>query len=147
MSTLETAMTVAHLLFGGLWAGAVLFVTVGVLPLARRGDLNAAPTEAVAGRLLQLSRASALVLFLTGGYLAGERYTGAALLGTTRGYLVIAMILLWLALAALVEIGASRLTDALDDAKVRTGARDSIRLFQAASVVGVAVLVIGGVLS
>jgi hypothetical protein len=68
MSTLETAMTVAHLLFGGLWAGAVLFVTVSVLPLARRGDLNAAPTEAVAGRLLQLSRASALVLFLTGGY-------------------------------------------------------------------------------
>jgi putative copper export protein len=147
MAALETVMTALHLLFGGLWAGAVLFVTVSILPLAHRGAVNAEPTSAVADRLMQLSRLSALVLFLTGGYLAGERYTGAQLLGTTRGHLVVEMILLWLALAALTEVGAKRLTDSLDDAKDRTAARESQRLFQAASVVAVAVLLVGGVLA
>lgn len=146
MAALETAMAAVHLLFGGLWAGAVLFTTVSVLPLAHRGAVNAEPTRAVADRLVQLSRASAVIMLLTGGYLAGVRYGGGQLLGTTNGLLVVAMVVLWAALAGLTEVGSSRLTSALDDSKVRTAASDSRRFFQAASAVGVLLLLVGGVL-
>lgn len=147
MAALETAMAALHLLFGGLWAGAVLFTTWAVLPLARDGDVDAAPVAAITGRLVTLSRLSAVVLFLTGGYLAGERYTGASLTGTTNGVLVLVMILLWLALTGLTEVGASRLRDALDEQRVRTAGRASHRLFQAASLVAVALLVVGGIIT
>jgi hypothetical protein len=138
---------VTHLLLAGVWAGSVVFVTLAVLPLAARGDINAGPLEAVAGSLTTVSRVSALLLFVTGGHLAGVRYTASDLTGSTSGYLVLLMLGLWLALAALVEVGASRLTDGASQAKVREPARKATRLFQAASVVALALLVVGGLLS
>jgi uncharacterized membrane protein len=147
MSVIDTTMRTTHLLFGAVWVGSVLFVTLSVLPLARDGDLNAAPVESVLGRLTTVSRTSALLLFLTGGHLAGTGYTVDSLTGSTRGHLVLGMVALWLVLAALVEVGAARATDGLKQKKVRSPARDALPFFRGASLAGVGLLVTAGLLA
>lgn len=147
MALADAVSVVTHLLFAGVWTGSVVFVTVGVLPLAVRGEINAGPLEWIAGRLTTVSRASALLLFVTGGHMAGTGYTVETLTGTTRGYLVLAMLGLWFVLAALVEVGASRLTDGASRDKVRNPAREARRPLQAATVAALALLVVGGLLA
>ncbi|MFB6194794.1 MAG: CopD family protein [Haloplanus sp.] len=146
MATIDTAVNATHLLFAGLWAGSILFVAGGLLPAARDGDLDAAPLRRLIGRFRTGSRVATLVLFLTGGHLAGTRYTAETLLGSTRGYLVVAMVVLWLVLTALVEVGSGRLLDGLNDRQVRAPARTAAPFFTAATVAAVALLAIGGVL-
>lgn len=146
--TLADAIVVAiHLVFAATWTGSVLLFTVAVLPLARDGNINAAPLAAITGSLRTVSRASAVLLLLTGGHMAGSLYTVDSLTGTSRGWLVIAMVVLWLALAALVEIGAGKLVDGTGQSKVRAPARTASRHFQAAAVVAVLLLLDAGALS
>jgi hypothetical protein len=147
MAPIETAVAVTHLLFAGLWTGSVIFLAVAVLPLATRGDLNAAPLASIADSTTTISRLSALLLFLTGGHLAGTRYTVDSLTGSFGGYLVLAMLALWLVLAALVEIGASRLSDGTDQDKVREPARAARRPLQLAALVAALLLIDGGLLT
>ncbi|MFB6300476.1 MAG: CopD family protein [Halobacteriales archaeon] len=147
MVTVGTAMYAVHLLFAGLWAGGVAFVTWAILPAARNGTLNAGPLEVIAGKLTTLSRVSSLVLLLTGGHLAMTVYGTTQLLGSTRGHLVLSMVVLWVVLTGLVEVGTSQLTEGANRDKVRSPASESQRLFQAAAVIGILLLVIGGVLT
>jgi uncharacterized membrane protein len=147
MSTVQTAIRTVHLSVSALWVGAVLFVTLVVLPAARDGDLNAAPLERIVSRLVTLSRLSALVLLLSGGHLAATLYTAETLTSTTRGHLVLGMVALWFVLAGLVEVGSSRLQDALREKRVRAPARDALRLYGAASVVALLTLVDAGLLT
>lgn len=147
MAIADAVSVVLHLVFAGIWTGSVVFVTVGVLPLAGRGDINAVPLAWMTGRLQTVSRASALLLFATGGHLAGTRYTAARLTGTSRGYLVLAMLALWFVLAALVEVGAKRLSAGTSQEKVREPARRAKRPMQAATVVAVLLLLVGGLLA
>ena len=122
MALTETVVYALHLLFAALWTGSVLFAAV-TLPSVS-GDLSARGRRTVAGRLRNVSRASALLLFLTGGYmltLAG--YTeGGALTGTDRGLLVVAMVVLWFLLAGVVEVAGSRLEDGEDASGLLYGA-------------------------
>ncbi len=147
MTLVDAAIVATHLLFAGLWTGSVLFVAYAVVPTAARGDLNAGPLETFAGKLTTVSRASALLLFVTGGHMAASRYDVSSLTGTTRGHLVLGMLALWFLLGGLVEVGAGRLTDGASRDKVREPARSARRLFQAASVVAVLLLVDGGLLA
>jgi putative copper export protein len=133
-----------HLLVAGLWAGAVLYATVGLLPLARAGEINAGPAATLLDRLTWLSRGSSVVLLLTGGHLAATRYPGDALLSTGNGHLVVTMVALWLGLTGLVEVGAGRFGDALERQKVRTAGDDARPFFRLASVLAVVLLLIGG---
>jgi uncharacterized membrane protein len=146
MATIDTAINAVHLLFAGLWAGSVLFVARGVLPAARDGDINAAPLRSLIGRFQTWSRASSVALLLTGGHLAGTRYTTESLFGTVSGYLVVAMVVLWLVMTGLIEVGAGRLADGLDERKVREPARAATPFLTAAAVAGIVLLAIGGVL-
>ncbi len=146
--TLADAISVAiHLVFAGVWTGSVVLFSYAVLPAARSGQLNAAPLGSLTGKLQTISRACAAVLFLTGGHMAGSSYTVETLTGTGRGGLVLVMVGLWLLLAVLVELGASRLLDGTDADKVREPARNATRLFQGASIVAVLLLVVGGALA
>jgi len=147
MEPVEVTAYAVHSLFAGLWTGSVLFVSLGVLPLARDGELNAAPLSSVAGTLRTVSRASAVVLLLTGGHMAAVRHTGESLFGTQGGYLVVAMVALWFGLMATVEVGTSRLTAGTERDKVREPARRARRLFQAASLLSVLLLIDAGLLS
>ncbi len=147
MSVVDTAVRTIHLSVAALWVGGVLFLTLVVLPVARDGDLNAAPLERMVGRLATVSRLSALALLLTGGHLAATGYTVDSLTGTTRGRLVVGMVVLWFVLAGLVEVGASRVRDGLREKRVRAPARDGLRWFGLASVVGVLLLLDAGLLA
>jgi uncharacterized membrane protein len=147
MSAVDTALYAVHLLFAGVWAGSVVFVTYGVFPTAMDGTANAEPLAAVVGKLKVVSRASALVLLLSGGHMAQAGYTVDSLTGSTRGHLVLGMVALWFVLAALVEIGAGKLADGFDDLKVREPAREARPFLLGASLVAVLLLINGGLLA
>jgi putative copper export protein len=147
MSLVDAAAYSIHLLFAGLWTGTVLFVAWGLLPLGLRGDIRPAPLSFAVSRLTTVSRASALVLFLSGGHMAGTGYTVESLFGTQRGYLVLAMVVLWFVLAALVEVGSARMRRGLDAEKVRTPAHDGKPFLYAASVVALLLLLDAGLLA
>jgi uncharacterized membrane protein len=146
MATVDTAVNAIHLLVAGLWAGSVLVIARGVLPAARSGSLDVDPLAGLVERFRTGSRVASVVLLLTGGHLAGTRYTAESLLGSTRGYLVVAMVGLWLVMTGLIEVGSGRLADGLDERKVREPARAATPFLTAATVAGVALLLIGGVL-
>lgn len=147
MPLLNTVVAVTHLVFAGLWTGSVVFVAWAIRPLAAGGDLNAGPLGELGGSLRSLSRVSVLLLFLTGGHLAGTRHTVDSLLGSTTGWLVLAMLGLWLVLAALVEVGTGRLVSGADRQKVREPARSAKRPLRAAGLVAILLLVDGGLLT
>lgn len=147
MEPVEVASYTLHSLFAGFWTGSVLFVTLAVVPLARDGNLNATPLDALAGTLTTISRVSALVLFATGSHMAAVRHTGESLTGQTNGQLVLAMLTLWLVLIATVEIGAKRLTDGTERQKVREPARNARPVFLVASLAAVLLLVTAGLIS
>ncbi|WP_339105773.1 copper resistance protein CopD [Haloterrigena salinisoli] len=137
-----------HLIFAGIWAGSVFYVAFVVLPLARDGAFNTTkPLEAISGKLTTISRVSALVLLLSGGHLAGHRYTSETLFETTNGHLVLAMVVLWALLAGLVEVGAKRLETGLNGKKLREPAANALPLYRAGAVVAVALLVVGGAIT
>jgi uncharacterized membrane protein len=146
MTTVDTAVNAIHLLFAGLWAGSAFFVARGLLPAARAGDVDATPLRRLIGRFRTGSRVASVVLLATGGHLAGRRYTAETLFGTTRGYLVVAMVVLWLAMTGLIEVGAGKLLDGLDERKVRAPARSATPFFLAAAVAAATLLLVGGVL-
>lgn len=135
MVNVVTISTVVHFLFAALWTGSVVFVAVGVLPTARRDGVGAAALRGTVGRLRMVSRISALVLLLTGGQLAGERYTVETLLNTQDGLSVIAMIVLWVALAGFIEIGGAQIEKSGEAASGR-------RILQLAAIVAVGLLLL-----
>lgn len=153
IEAVRTSMTFAdvvvaglHLLFAAVWAGSVVFMTVAVLPAARDGVLDSEPLARLTTQFKRIARAGAVVTVLTGGHQAATGYM-ETLFSSTRGHLVLGMVVLWLALAALSEIGAARLTDGTDQRKVRTPAADARPFFLAASVVAVALFADAGALA
>lgn len=147
MQPINAAAYALHSLFAGLWTGSVLFATYAIVPLARDGNLNADPLHTVAGKLKTVSRTSALLLFLTGGHMAGTRHTGESLTSTDGGYLVLTMLALWFLLIGVVEVGAGKLADGSGRDKVREPARNARPFFLLASVLAVSLLVVAGLLS
>ncbi|MFC6865026.1 transporter [Halomicroarcula sp. GCM10025817] len=144
MSVVDAGVFGVHLLFAGLWSGSVLFTTYAVLPLAMAGDARPGPLAAMTGKLRTVSRASALLLLLTGGHLAATRYTAESLTGSPRGHLVLAMVALWFLLAGLVEVAGSKLEDGFDAQKVREPAREARPFLLGASLVAVLLLLDAG---
>lgn len=147
MALVEFATRTVHLLFAAAWVGGVLFLTLGVLPLAREAEIEAAPVASMTGTLLWISRASAVVLLLTGGHMAGTLYTVESLTGTTRGHLVLGMVALWFVLAALVEFAGNRMRAGLREGYLRDPARSYTNWFRLASLVGIALLVDAGAIT
>jgi uncharacterized membrane protein len=148
MEPIEVTAYVLHAVFAGLWTGSVLFVTLGVVPLARAGTLNAAPLESVTGRLSTLTRASAVVFVVTGVYMGVARsYTTDTLTSSTTGYLVVSMVVLWFVLTGLVEVATSKLRDGTEQDKVREPARNARPFLLAGSVLAVALLANSGLLA
>lgn len=152
MAVLDTVSIVVHQVFAALWVGSVVYVSFGVLPLARDGAVAPDPLGSLVGRLLSVSRWSALLLLASGAHvlywdvLDGELVLGPLTEGV-RGYLILGMVALWLLLAATVEIGSARLRRGLDDGKLREPARDARPWYWAASGLAVLVAILGGLLA
>lgn len=147
MSVLDTAVVAVHNLFAALWVGSVLFVTYAVLPQARDGDVGPDVLRTIFGKLTMVTRVSALLLLLSGGHLAGTKYTIGSLTGEPRGWLVITMVLLWFVLAGLIEVSTSKIESGLDKGRLRGPVHDYTNWFYAASIVGVLLLLDAAVLS
>jgi hypothetical protein len=144
MTLLDAAIYATHLVFAGLWSGTVLFTSYAVLPAALAGDLRAGALGTLTGKLRTISRASAVILLLSGGHLAATLYTTTTLFGSGRGHLVLTMVALWFTLAALVEIGASKLADGVAQQKVRQPAHEARPFLLGASLTAVLLLVDAG---
>jgi len=142
----DTAMYTIHTAFAALWSGSVLFVVAAVLPLAMDGELEPDAFGSVVSKLQWVTRVSALLMLVSGGHLAGTGYTVGSLTGTTRGYLVLVMVALWLGLAAAVEIGSARAQRGVDERKIREPARNARPFYLGASLLAVGLLVVSGLL-
>lgn len=148
MSITTTLAYAFHTLFAGVWTGAIVFTTWRLLPLARDGDTSTAVLSSVAGGLAIFSRTSALVLPATGLWMVWTQYGGlSGLTVPPRGHAVLTMVVLWLAMTGLTEVGAARIRDAVDAGKVRTAGREADTFLKAASGIGVVLLLLGGYLS
>lgn len=142
----DTAVYTVHTGFAALWAGAVLFVTAAILPLAMEGDLSPEAFGSVVSKLQWVTRISAVLLFVTGGHLAGTRYSVESLTGSGTGHLVLTMLALWLLLAAVVEIGSAKVQRGVDERKIREPARNARPFYLAGAAFAVGLLVVAGLL-
>lgn len=147
MALIDSVASTLHLVFAAAWVGGVVFLTVAVLPLAREAELDPGSVEAMTGRLVWISRTSAVVLLLTGGHMAATRYTAESLTGTTAGNLVPAMVALWAALAGVIEVASSRLRERLREDYLREPARRYLPWFRVASLLGILLLVDAGAIT
>lgn len=149
MSFVDAGMTAIHLLFAAVWIGSIAFMTFAVLPLARDGNLDPEPLAFLVGRVTWFSRLSALAMVVTGTHLMGTGgfFEVDPLLGTNRGLAIVAMIVLWLVLIVLIEIASRRIESGLGANLVREPARDGLRWFQVASLIGILLLVDGALLT
>lgn len=146
MSIGTTVSLAVHLLTGAVWVGAIVFVAVGILPLAKDGVLDARPLGSIASTLRTISRVAAVLLLATGGHLAATNYDVGSLTGSPRGHLVLTMLALWFLTTGLVEVGAGKLADGADEMKVREPARAAARFLQVAALLGALILVDGSLL-
>ncbi len=126
-----------HLAAAFIWLGGVFFVTFAVLPAARDGHLDYKLTAMFLDRFEKVSIASALVLFVTGGHLAGTRYTVETLTGTVDGYLVLVMLLLWAALLGSIQIGKHQVLRDAGTGKIREPAGNKLPWFWTATALSV----------
>ncbi|MGM0606530.1 MAG: transporter [Halobacteriota archaeon] len=147
MSVIDIVMWSLHAAFAGLWTGSVLFFTGAVLPAATVGTIDGDALLAISGRLRSLTRLGAVAFVVTGGHMAGTRYTVETLTGSGRGHLVVTMLALWLVLTVLVEIGGSRLESAATADGVEAAVDRSRPVFLVGAVVAVLLLVDAGVLA
>lgn len=142
----DTAMYTVHTAFAALWAGSVLFVAAVILPLAMNAELSPEAFGSVVSKLQWITRASALLLLVTGGHLAGTLYTVDTLTGTTRGHLVLAMLAFWVGLAVVVEIGSAKANRGIDAKKIREPARAARPFYGLGAAFATGLLVVGGLL-
>lgn len=103
---------VVHVVAGAFWVGAVLYAAYAVVPVARTGALSPAAFETTVDRLLTVTRWTGLALPVTGLYQIWVLYPTARLFGTTRGHLVLAMLVLWTAMNGLLEVAVYRVRTA-----------------------------------
>lgn len=142
----DTAMYIIHSAFAALWTGSVLFVAWAVLPLAMDGDLAPEAFGSIVSKLQWVTRGSAVLLFISGGHLAGTLYTAESLTGSGTGHLVLTMLALWLALAAVVEIGSAKAQRGVDENKIREPARAARPFYLAGAGFAAGLLLVAGLL-
>lgn len=146
MALLETVTLSIHMVAAAAFVGGIAFFAGGVLPHATDGSVNAKPLAAMTKSLRRYSRVGAVLLFLTGGHLAGSLYSVERLTGSGDGHLVLAMIGLWAVTTGLVEVGASKLADGTEQMKVRQPGRTAGPFLTGAAVAGSLAFVVAALL-
>jgi hypothetical protein len=83
-----------------------------VFPAARAGEVGPGAFEGTVDGLLRVTRWTGIALPVTGIYQIWVLYPIDALLGTTRGHLVLGMLALWGVMNGLLEAGIYRMRTA-----------------------------------
>lgn len=133
-------MRVVHLVFAVLWVGATVYFTFGVVPAARDGLGEPEVYQKLSSRFTVFSVVSVIILFLTGGHLAGTLYTFEALLNTTSGNLVLSMLALWFVLAGVLHVATKKFDGGLEEGRLRQPAESAFPWYIVGSVLGVSLL-------
>lgn len=149
MTLVDAGMIAVHLVFAALWVGAVVYVAIGVLPLARDGGLDREPLGTLVNKAVWISRIGALALIVTGSHLMGTRgyFDTDVLLGTGRGLAIGTMLLSWLILIVLVEVGSRRIQSGLRANLVREPARDGRTWFLVGGIAGIVAFLAGALVT
>lgn len=137
MVAVDTIARTVHVFAGGLLAGSIVFFTWAAIQTTNDGILGRMAVAGLAKHLTAISRFCAILLVLSGGYMAMDAPFGS---DPTYDGLVGAMILLWLVISALVEIGYSKL-------RGEAAFHDVSTYYLLAAVSGVILLIDGGLLA
>lgn len=147
MALIDTVFGTLHLLYGGLWTGAIAFFAWRIRPLVAEGALGVEPAVRIVSGLRWLTRGGALVFVVTGGHMAARNYPDGLLFESSNGHVVILMLVTWFVLTGLVEFGAARMLRELDAGRLRTAGRETRLPFLAAGALSLLLLVLGGYLA
>lgn len=145
MSLINLLTTITHMVFAGVWTGSVIFVSLGVLPFHGTGLVSREALGRIVERERWVTRISALVLLITGGPLTSSQYSISKLIGSTRGYAVLAMIVLWVVLVTLIETAGSQVHESGGKA-TREIPEQTQWLFDVAALSAVLLLIVSGYL-
>ena len=147
MALIDTAFSMLHVLFAGLWAGATVFYVWRIHPLLSDGEIGVAPAMTITTGLRWLTRIGAVVFVVTGGHMAAMDYGDGRLFSDPMGHAVLGMLALWLVVTGLLEAAIGRIQDALGEGKIRTAGRENETLVRAAAAFSVVLLLLGGFLA
>jgi len=147
MAIIDTAFSMLHVLFAGLWTGATVFYAWRIHPMLVDGEIGVVPATSITTGLRWLTRIGAVVFVATGGHMAGSGYTSESLFGTPMGHAVLGMLVLWLVVTGLLEASIGRIQTALGEGKIQTAGRENETLIRVAATFSVVLLLLGGFLA
>ncbi len=145
MTLANVTMRILHTVFAGVWAGWTVGMAALVVPAARNGHIGEDGLRWLTTQFSRFSSLSSLVMLLTGGFLAQKLYPGSSLTGSSRGHLVLTMVVLWFVLTGLAHMSSARVTKNLEDS-AKSAAKKATTWFYAAGVVAVCLLIVAGAL-
>ena len=147
MAIIDTAFSMLHVLFAGIWAGTTVFYAWRIHPLLVDGDLGVTSAMSITTGLRWLTRIGAVVFVVTGGHMAGTGYQDGRLFSDPMGHAVLGMLALWLVVTGLLEVSIGKIQDALGEGKIQTAAREPQTLARVAATFSVVLLLLGGYLA
>ena len=147
MAIIDTAFSMLHVLFAGIWAGTTVFYAWRIHPLLVDGDLGVTSAMSITTGLRWLTRIGAVVFVVTGGHMAGTGYQDGRLFSDPMGHAVLGMLALWLVVTGLLEVSIGKIQDALGEGKIQTAGREAQTLVRVAATFSVVLLLLGGYLA
>ena len=143
MAIIDTAFSMLHVLFAGIWAGTTVFYAWRIHPLLVDGDLGVTSAMSITTGLRWLTRIGAVVFVVTGGHMAGTGYQDGRLFSDPMGHAVLGMLALWLVVTGLLEVSIGKIQDALGEGKIQTAGREAQTLVRVAATFSVVLLLLG----
>lgn len=147
MALIDTAFSMLHVLFAGLWAGTTVFYAWRIHPLLTDGDIGVTAAMSITTGLRWLTRIGAVVFVVTGGHMAGTGYGDGRLFSDPMGHAVLAMLTLWLVVTGLLEMSMGKVQSQLGDGHIQTAGRENATLVRIAATFSVVLLLLGGYLA
>ena len=147
MALIDTAFSMLHVLFAGLWAGTTVFYAWRIHPLLSNGDIGVTSAMSITSGLRWLTRIGAVVFVVTGGHMAGTGYGDGRLFSDPMGHAVLGMLALWLVVTGLLEMSLGKVQTELGNGHIQTAGRENETLVRVAAVLSVVLLLLGGYLA
>ncbi|NHX36544.1 MULTISPECIES: hypothetical protein [Halolamina] len=147
MALIDTAFSMLHVLFAGVWAGTTVFYAWRIHPLLSEGDIDATSAIAITTGLRWLTRIGAVVFVVTGGHMAATGYGDGRLFSDPMGHAVLGMLALWLVVTGLLEMSIGKMQSHLGDGRIQTAGRETGTFVKAAATFSVVLLLIAGYLA
>lgn len=147
MALVDTAFSMLHVLFAGLWAGTTIFYAWRIHPLLSEGDIGVTSAMSITTGLRWLTRIGAVVFVVTGGHMAAMGYGDGRLFSDPMGHAVLAMLTLWLVVTGLLEMSIGTIQSELGEGRIQTAGRETESFVRAAAAFSVVLLLLGGYLA